>query len=77
MSERYTVAQLIEELQKIPGDTAVMTAGYEGGFCDLEVVSVHDVILDVHDKWNYGPHEVVSDRSARGRPDKVIKAVLL
>jgi hypothetical protein len=54
-----TVSELIEQLKNYPGDTRVLTLGYEGGFNDV-VMDIDDIVLNARDDkcpWYYGPHE--------------------
>jgi hypothetical protein len=41
-----TVNELIEQLKNYPGDTRVLTLGYEGGYDDI-VMDVDDIVLNV------------------------------
>ena len=49
--------ELIQALEKYPDDFRVVVSGYEGGLGDIGVGEVL-IVLDVHDEWYYGPHEV-------------------
>lgn len=54
-----TVNELIEQLKTYPGDTRVLTLGYEAGFSDI-AMDVDDIVLNARDDkrpWYYGPHE--------------------
>ena len=56
-----TVNELIERLQKCPGDMRVLTLGYEGGYHDIRLDN-NDIVFDVKrgdGAWYYGPHECV------------------
>ena len=53
------IKQLIEQLQKLPGDLNVYVDGHEDGITDLESVGeVYDVALNVYDEWYYGKHQI-------------------
>jgi hypothetical protein len=45
-----TVAELIEELNKLPQDMLVLVPGYEGGYDNIEVQRNGTVVLD--DNWD-------------------------
>jgi len=54
-----TVNELIEQLKNYPGDTRVLTLGYEGGYNDIQL-DHDDVVFNVKrgdGAWYYGPHE--------------------
>jgi hypothetical protein len=53
-----TVNELIQTLQNYPGDTRVLTLGYEGGYNDIRV-RTEGIVFDYNDKdtWYIGPHE--------------------
>jgi hypothetical protein len=53
-----TVNELIEQLKNYPGDTRVLTVGYEGGFNNVQVYD-DEIVLNARgsDPWYYGPHE--------------------
>ncbi|MFA5695871.1 MAG: hypothetical protein WC917_00195 [Bacilli bacterium] len=54
--------ELIKFLSKLPEDTLVMTRGYEGGYCDaMPFKGTIKMLLDVHEEWYYGPHELAED----------------
>ena len=52
------VKELIEHLQTMPSDTMVVVAGYEGGVNEVGGVDKIKLLLDQHDEWYYGRHEV-------------------
>jgi hypothetical protein len=45
-----TVAELLEELKKLPQDMLVMVQGYEGGYDNAEVQNNGSVLLN--DNWD-------------------------
>jgi len=45
-----TVAELIEQLQKLPQDTLVLVPGYEGGYDNIEIQNNGAVLLN--DNWD-------------------------
>ena len=53
-----TVNELIQQLQNYPGDTRVLTLGYEEGYDDISI-RTEGVVFDYNDKdtWYIGPHE--------------------
>jgi hypothetical protein len=53
-----TVNELIETLKNYPGDTRVLTLGYEGGYDDIRI-RTEDIVFDYNDKdtWYMGRHE--------------------
>jgi hypothetical protein len=53
-----TVNELIQQLQNYPGDTRVLTLGYEGGFDDIDL-KTEDIVFNVNSKdtWYMGSHE--------------------
>lgn len=53
-----TVDELIEMLKNYPGDTRVLTLGYEGGFDDIRL-DTEEVVFNANSKdtWYYGRHE--------------------
>ena len=53
-----------------------MVRGYEGGYDDLENVKEKDVVLNVHDEWWYGKHEVL-DQVLKGNSKETIKTIIL
>lgn len=59
--------ELIKFLSKLPEDTLIMTRGYEGGYCDaMPCKGIINMLLDVHDEWYYGPHELEEDVDNKG-----------
>lgn len=52
-----TVKELIDMLEDYPQDYRVIVTGYEGGYCDIDAIGEKDIVLNVHQKWYYGPHE--------------------
>jgi len=56
-----TVSELIEMLKNYPGDTRVLTLGYEAGLDDISVES-DSVVFDTNttDTWYNGQHEYAS-----------------
>jgi len=83
-----TVNELIEMLKNYPGDTRVLTLGYEGGLNDVDV-KLDSVVLNYNNKyndkgaWYYGPHEyekyVDEDRnlSRPSDPAQAIECVII
>jgi hypothetical protein len=62
-----TVNELIEMLKNYPGDTRVLTLGYEGGLDDIDV-KWDDVVFNTNtDTWYIGKHDY-----ARMMDDNVI-----
>ena len=53
-----TVNELIEQLKSYPGDTRVLTLGYEGGLDDISVKS-DSVVFNTNttDTWYIGKHD--------------------
>lgn len=70
------VSELINFLSKFDPSTRVMVRGYEGGYDDLEDVKEKDVVLNVHDEWWYGKHEVL-DQVLKGNSKETIKTIIL
>jgi len=56
--EIMTVNELIETLKNYPGDTRVLTLGYEGGYNDIDL-KTEGIIFNYNNKdtWYIGPHE--------------------
>ena len=72
-----TAKQLIKLLGKLPEDTLIMTRGYEGGYCDaMPCKKAINMLLDVHDEWYYGPHELEEDVDNREDYKKVSVIVI-
>jgi len=70
-----TVNELIEQLKNYPGDTRVLTLGYEGGYDDI-VMDVDDIVLNARDDkcpWYYGPHEHVKFVDGHGEKCVIIR----
>lgn len=65
-----TVAELIEKLKEMPQDRRVVTRGYEGGFDDVDDLTLMNIMLNFHKAWYYGPHEQ-SGRRSSGSPARV------
>jgi hypothetical protein len=55
-----TASELIEALQKMPGDTRVVVNGYEGGVDDVDEVRAVKVVLNAYEpqKLYYGSHAI-------------------
>ena len=75
-----TVKELIEQLQQLDPDLHVFTAGYEGGYNDIdEDYDIVEIALNVHDEWYYGKHEDAS--TEYHVPDKskykIVKGIIL
>ena len=53
-----TVSELIQRLQTYPGDTRVLTLGYEGGLDDIDV-KWDSVVFNTNSKdtWYIGKHD--------------------
>lgn len=74
-----TVRELIENLQQLDPDLYVVTQGYEGGYCDVNINGPFDIALNVNTEWYYGPHEgvrndfVVQDKSKY----TIVKGILI
>jgi hypothetical protein len=51
------IRELIDELQKHDPEMRVVTAGYEGGYCDLSGFEEIKINLDVNNEWYYGKHD--------------------
>jgi hypothetical protein len=66
-----TVAQLIEVLQSLDQDARVLTQGYEGGYCDVDIsrgVELRTYIENVYTEWYYGPHSSDDEDTAIDKP---------
>lgn len=55
-----TVSELIDQLQRHPGDMRVIMPGYEGGFMDVTGMEQVNIKLNYNTEWCYGPHTKVS-----------------
>lgn len=55
-----TINELIEALERYPGDMRVLVSGYEGGYNDAGL-KTEEIIFNYskNDAWYYGPHECV------------------
>jgi hypothetical protein len=64
-----TVNELIRTLQNYPGDTRVLTLGYEAGYDDIRV-DTRNIIFDYNEKdtWYFGPHECAK-YATMGQPE--------
>ena len=60
----FTVAELIEELRKLPAEMRVMVRGYEGGYHDCQTPAIEPIKLNVNSEWYYGPHDTPSDHES-------------
>jgi hypothetical protein len=59
-----TVKELIEHLQTLDPELRVFTRGYEGGYEDAGApVTIRNFILNYHEQWYYGPHEITDEYS--------------
>ena len=59
-----TVKELIEHLQTLDPELRVFTKGYEGGYEDAGApATIRNFILNYHEQWYYGPHEVTEEHS--------------
>ncbi len=71
----FTVGKLIEKLKTFDPKTRVVVNGYEDGYRDLDPdISIIQIVLNVNDKWYYGPHEELNEFSS---DKKSVKAILL
>lgn len=55
------VAELIEELKKLPQDHMVVRSGYEGGVSEVSSVYETQIRLHVNEEWYYGEHEEIDE----------------
>jgi hypothetical protein len=73
-----TVKELIEQLEKVDPEARVFVKGYEGGFnnatCDCVI---RQFVLDYHDEWYYGKHEVLDEVYGIKEAYKTIKGIIL
>jgi hypothetical protein len=72
-----TVKELIEKLQKFDPGMIVVVDGYEGGVNDVSTAREIDIILNCHDEWYYGKHEIPSMWSPDEINRETVKAVYL
>jgi hypothetical protein len=74
-----TVGDLITALHRLPQDLPVVVRGYEGGYDDLNLVSLPLLERDVHTRSSYmGRHGYADDIVAEESEDgKYFRAVLL
>lgn len=71
-----TVAELIEKLSAVPGDTPLYIRGYEGGLEDLSAVKPLHVKRDANTDEYGGPHVEIDPADSweiekYGQPDHV------
>lgn len=57
-----TVAELIEALRTQPQRLRVVTDGYEGGYCDIDLREMKEITIKVNvhhpiEKWWMGEHD--------------------
>lgn len=74
-----TVKELIEQLQTLDPDLQVFVSGYEGGYNDAGPIgNVVDMVLDYHEEWYYGKHELVEYcRHDPIKEHKIVKGIIL
>lgn len=60
------VAELIEQLQKLPGDLIVYVEGYEEGYDDIKQLLTGDFRRDVGDGLWSGPHYYYGETPVTG-----------
>jgi len=65
-----TVGELIKQLKKFDPETMVVVCGYEGGYKDGLILSTISIVLNVYDKWYYGPHKECDETNK-----KAVKAI--
>jgi hypothetical protein len=60
-SKRYTVGELIKELEQFPRETPVLIRGYEEGHNDVKgVSSIVTFYENFYKEWYYGKHKGVN-----------------
>jgi hypothetical protein len=73
-----TVKELIEHLSELDPELPVFTYGYEGGYNDLEKVLQEDeIVLNVHDEWYYGKHDLLSFLTKDKSKYTTVKGIIL
>ena len=73
-----TVQELIEQLKKVDPEARVFVKGYEGGFNDATCDGViRPFVLDYHDEWYYGKHEILDEVYGIKEAYKTIKGIIL
>lgn len=73
-----TVRELIENLQQLDPDLYVVTQGYEGGYCDVDIKDPFDIALNVNTAWYYGPHEEVDEPVVKDKSKyTIVKGILI
>ena len=56
-TDTMKVKELIEEIQKLDPEKMVVTAGYEGGYDEIDGACEIRLKLNVNTAWYYGKHE--------------------
>lgn len=74
-----TVQELITQLQQLDPNTKVFRHGYEGGYDDVNNISLEvEMALDVNDSWYFGSHEKVDDLDKEELEGKtIVKGVVI
>ena len=74
-----TVKELIEQLQQLDPEIHVFVRGYEGGYCDVGISNIKDIVLNVNTAWYYGPHDDAEDPyHVPNKSDyKIVKGIIL
>lgn len=73
-----TAKELIAHLKKLPPDTRIVVAGYEGGYHDAGIPNVEDRSIlreNVNSEWYYGPHELENSNGGEF-PDSAYAVVI-
>ena len=59
------VKELIEKLQQLDPELAVVVSGYEGGYDDMNAMAFLNIARNVNDAWYSGDHaEWTTDKHA-------------
>jgi hypothetical protein len=69
----FTVAQLIEELQRLPADLPVLTSGYESGFENIYHPEIVTLKYEPESPYFEGQFQTADDLS----PDSFQAAILM
>ena len=74
-----TVQELITQLQQLDPNARVFRHGYEGGYDDVNSISLDvEMALNVSDSWYFGSHERVNELDEEQLEGKtIVKGIII
>jgi hypothetical protein len=68
--------ELIEKLKTLDPNANIMVLGYEGGYNDVKTLEEIEVVLNHHEEWYYGKHEL-AEYVRKKENKEIVKGIVL